>query len=72
MAFIAYASRDGIPIADQVADDDNILKVHAIHSRVMKLHYDLYIELMHKQGPVSREQREMIAVMVSTANECHY
>ena len=72
MAFIDYASLDGLPAADRVSDDDNILKVHAVHSRVMKLHYDLYVELMHAAGPIPREQREMVATMVSKSNGCHY
>lgn len=58
--------------ADQVPDQDNILRIHGVHPRVMKLHYDLYIELMRAPGPLSRIQREMIAVTVSAINGCHY
>jgi alkylhydroperoxidase family enzyme len=38
----------------------------------MRLHYELYVELMRGPGPLSRVQREMIAVAVSSANHCHY
>ena len=71
MAFIEYSDQK-IPARDKVTDQDNIIQIHRIHSRTMKLHYDLYMELMHGQGPLSRKQREMIAVVVSVENTCHY
>lgn len=71
MAFIQYCA-DEVPESDRVLDDDNIIQIHSIHSRVMKLHHELYIELMHKPGPLSRKQREMIAVLCSSLNNCHY
>ena len=40
--------------------------------RIMKRHFELYRDLMHRPGPLSRVQREMIAVVVSTLNNCHY
>ncbi len=72
MAWIDYLPEDAIPAADRVPDGDNILRIHGVHSRVMRLHYDLYRELMYGRGPLSRLQREMIAVVVSAANDCHY
>lgn len=72
MAFIGYVPEDQIPAADKVADQDNILRIHGVHPSTMRLHYDLYVELMRGPGPLSRIQREMIAVAVSAANECHY
>ncbi len=72
MAFIDYRDLDSISPEDRLPDEDNILRVHAVHSRVMKLHYDLYMELMYRSGPLTREQREMIGVTVSHANSCHY
>ncbi len=72
MAFINYLPPDEIPAKDRVHDSDHILRIHGVHSRVMKLHYDLYKELMYAKGPLSRIQREMIAVVVSAVNECHY
>jgi len=70
LAYIPYL--DEIPAEDHVGDDDHILKIHSVHSRVMRQHYDLYIEIMRKRSPLSRVQREMIAVVVSAINECHY
>lgn len=72
MAFIDYVPADQIPEADRVADQDNILRIHGVHSRFMGKHYDLYRELMYSRGPLSRTQREMIGVTVSAINECHY
>ena len=72
MAFIKYLPDDEIPEADRVPDGDNILRIHGVHGRTMRLHYELYRELMYGPGPLSRAQREMIAVVVSGANGCHY
>lgn len=72
MAYIKYLSTEEIPEADQISDMDHILQIHAVHSKMMKHHQDLYKELMYSRGPLSRIQREMIAVVVSAENECHY
>ena len=72
MPFIDYLPPDKIPELDRVDDNDNILRIHGVHSRVMKLHYELYIELMHKPGPLSRIERELVATVVSKINGCHY
>jgi len=72
MAHIRYLPPGDIPPDDRVDDTDNILRIHGVHSRVMRLHYDLYIELMRRPGPLTRAQREMLATAVSAANGCHY
>ncbi len=72
MPFIPYIPDDRIPPDEWVPDKDNVLRVHGIHARVMRLHYDLYVELMRGASPLSRAQREMIAVAVSAANRCDY
>lgn len=72
MAHISYVPESDIPDRDRVSDKDNILRIHGVHSRVMRHHYDLYLELMRRRSPLSRVQREMIAVAVSAANDCHY
>ena len=72
MAFIEYVPEESIPIEDRVPDQDNILRIHGKHSRTMRQHYDLYKQLMYGKGPLSRIQREMIAVVVSAANKCRY
>ena len=72
MAYIDYVAPESIPEEDRVADDDNIIRIHGVHSRTTRLHYDLYRELMYGSGPLSRIQREMIAVRVSALNRCRY
>lgn len=51
---------------------DNILAVHALHPRSMLDHFSLYRTLMYGPGPLSRRERELVAVAVSAANHCHY
>ena len=72
MAHIPYVPLDDIPAADRVDDTDNILRIHGVHSRVMRLHFDVYLELMRTAGPLTRIQREMLATAVSALNGCHY
>jgi len=72
MAYIRYLSNEEIPETDRVADEDHILKIHGVHSRLIKRHHELYRELMYSRGPLTRIQREMIAVVVSATNKCHY
>jgi alkylhydroperoxidase family enzyme len=72
MAFIPFISDDEIPAEHRVPDDDHIIRIHGVHPATLRLHYDLYVELMRGPSPLSRVQREMIAVVVSAANGCHY
>lgn len=72
MAFIRYLPEEDIPPDDRVNDRDHIIRVHGVHSRVMAQHFALYRELMYGPGPLTRVQREMVAVAVSHANGCRY
>ncbi len=72
MAFIQYLPPNEISSSDRVPDQDNILQIHGVHARTMRQHYELYVELMRGPGPLSRLQREMIALVVSATNGCHY
>lgn len=51
---------------------DEILAVHSLNPRSMDDHHRLYAHLMRGPSGLSREQREMIAVTVSAANDCFY
>ena len=51
---------------------DNILKIHSLNVKSLKTHFDLYAHLMRGKSDLSRAQREMIAVVASAANHCHY
>jgi len=50
----------------------NILGVHSVHPEVMLAHLRLYAELMFGASELTRLEREMMAVAVSSANSCHY
>ena len=51
---------------------DNILRIHSLNPRSMRDHLELYSHLMRGPSPLTRVQREMIAVAVSAANDCFY
>ena len=72
MAFIDYVEDERIDPEDRVPDRDHIIRIHGVHGRVMRQHYELYRELMYGRGPLSRIQRESVAVVVSAANACDY
>ena len=72
MAFIAYVPPADLASEDRVADPDNIIQIHAVHPAVMRQHYELYKQLMHRPGPLSRREREVLGVRVSALNGCHY
>ncbi len=50
----------------------NIMKIHSLNPEAMKKHMDLYLTIMFGSSKISREEREMIAVVVSTVNQCDY
>ena len=60
-------SRD--PLTGKV---DHIMRVHALHPQTLDDHLRLYGTLMHGMGDLTRAEREMIAVVVSSINGCHY
>lgn len=81
MAYIPYIQEDeAIPELREMYDRyrdpaghvDNILRVHGYNPPSLEAHFQLYRTLMHEHSDLSRTQREMIAVVVSTINDCHY
>ena len=51
---------------------DNIMKIHSLNINTMKGHFELYHSAMIGTKNLSYIQREMIAVVVSNVNQCHY
>lgn len=51
---------------------DHIMKIHSLHPASLIDHMHLYKTLMYAESPLSRAQREMIAVVVSAINRCEY
>jgi alkylhydroperoxidase family enzyme len=50
----------------------NILKVQSLSPATLDTHYAFYRTLMFGRSPLSRPERELIAVVVSDVNRCHY
>lgn len=49
-----------------------IHKIQSLNPESIVRHMDLYMTIMFGKSPLSRAQREMIAVVVSVANNCEY
>lgn len=59
--------------ADQrTGNVDHIMKIHSLHPQSLIDHLHLYKTLMHGESPLSKAQREMVAVVVSVINRCKY
>lgn len=50
----------------------NILRVQSLNPEALKGHLDFYMTLLFGNSPLKRKQREMIAVVVSSINQCSY
>jgi alkylhydroperoxidase family enzyme len=81
MAFIPYIPEaDASPHLRELYDRyragwggvDHILRIHGPNPTSMEKHYELYRHLMFGPSPLSRSHREMIAVVVSSINDCFY
>jgi alkylhydroperoxidase family enzyme len=81
MSFIDYvAFEDGSPDVQRVyvkyggpnKRPANIIRVSGVNPPVLEQHVSLYRSIMFGESPLSRQQREMIAVVVSALNQCHY
>ncbi len=50
----------------------NIFLAQGLDPIMLETHLEMYVHLMIDPGPLTREEREMIAVVVSAANRCAY
>lgn len=50
----------------------NILASHSLNPEALAAHVRLYRTIMFGDSPLTRTEREAIAVAVSAANDCHY
>jgi uncharacterized peroxidase-related enzyme len=50
----------------------NIVKAMCLRPAVLRRSMDLYKEIMFGPSQLSRAERELLAVVVSRANDCHY
>jgi alkylhydroperoxidase family enzyme len=51
---------------------DNIMAIHSLNPDTLRAHADLYHTVMHGKSGLSYAEREMIGVVVSAINKCHY
>ena len=81
MSFIGYIPYENASVALKKLYDQfggktktpaNIVRIAGSNPPAMKAHVDLYRAIMYQKSEISRHQREMIAVIVSAINECHY
>lgn len=47
-------------------------KIQSLNPESIVRHMDFYMTIMFGNSPLKRKQREMVAVVVSAANECRY
>jgi uncharacterized peroxidase-related enzyme len=50
----------------------NIVKAMSLRPNVLRRSIDLYKEVMFGRSELSRVERELLAVVVSRTNDCHY
>jgi uncharacterized peroxidase-related enzyme len=50
----------------------NIVKAMSLRPRVLRSAMALYRDVMFGRSELSRAERELLAVVVSCANDCHY
>jgi alkylhydroperoxidase family enzyme len=50
----------------------NIVKSMSLNPRVLRRSIALYAEIMFGPSELTRVERELLAVVVSAANDCHY
>ena len=51
---------------------DHILAIHSLNPRAMAAHQSLYESAMRGTKTLRKVERELIAVVVSQVNDCHY
>lgn len=62
MSFISFES-SSLP---------NVLATQASDRELLRTHLAFYRHVMFAPGPLSRRERELVAVAVSMLNRCHY
>ena len=81
MAFIDYVSFDDASPELQTAytkyggknkTPANIVRISGVSPKAMEGHVAMYRAIMSPKSSLSRQQQEMIAVVVSVINKCHY
>ena len=59
-------------MAEPSGSIDNILKIHSLHPESLEIHWAFYRLVMHGPSSLTLIEREILAVGISTVNQCHY
>ncbi len=51
---------------------DNIMQIHSLNPKALAAHNALYLSAMAGTGSLRKVERELIALLVSSINKCHY
>jgi alkylhydroperoxidase family enzyme len=51
---------------------DNIMQIHSLHPEGLQAHWQLYREVMTGTRTLPKVDRELVALVVSLLNDCHY
>ncbi len=51
---------------------DWVIRIHALDPGSMRAHLDLYRQAMKGTATLRKVEREIVAVVVSKTNDCHY
>ena len=51
---------------------DHIMAIHSLHPAGLRAHFELYRAVMRGTPDLRAVDREMIALVVSLLNQCHY
>ena len=51
---------------------DNVMSIHSLNPATLEAHAALYIQCMKGDSPLSRAEREIVAVAASRCNRCRY
>ncbi len=70
-------SGDLAPLHDRVVDTtygrvDHIMAVHSLNPRGLEAHLGVYASAMAGTGTLRKVERELVALVVSLENRCHY
>jgi len=61
-----------VKAAQDAGELANILASHSLNPEALAAHVRLYRTVMFGDSPLTRTEREGIAVAVTAANDCHY
>lgn len=81
MAFIKYITYENASdelkklyetLGGESKQPANVVRIASPNPKVMETMIPFYRAIMYNPSPLSRQQREMIAIVTSVINQCHY